>query len=181
MCKILRTQFWTACRHTFASCVTVALYHNVTEYVSVLWRITSMFYVHMNQEFWTSQGSFPCSEWKSLPCAWTTIVATHNSMPGCESILAFHLCVWILFMWFQKLKVSCLVIFSGEGTFKRTTDLLSRGAGPIPWPGYSCEFALLDLVFWDYVREPVDIFLIEKIHWIWTCFETCCLLGLYAA
>jgi hypothetical protein len=30
-------------------------------------------------------------------------------------------------------------------------------AGPIPWPGRSCEFTLPDNVFWDYVTEHIYI------------------------
>jgi len=56
------------------------------------------------------------------------------------------LCVWILFMWYQKVKVSCLVVCRNEGTFEPTAEMLSREAGPIPWPFRSCEFTLLDSV-----------------------------------
>ena len=34
-------------------------------------------------------------------------------------------------MWYQKLKVSCIVVFRFEGTFEPTTEMLSREAGPI--------------------------------------------------
>ena len=44
--------------------------------------------------------------------------------------------------------------------------MLSKEAGPICWHGMSCEFTLLDNVFWDYVAEhifipPFGILLIE--------------------
>ena len=64
----------------------------------------------------------------------------------------FDLCVWILFMWYQKLKVSCIVVFRD----KELTNLLERcwirKARPIPWPGRSCEFTLLG-ISWSNVRE----------------------------
>jgi len=61
------------------------------------------------------------------------------------------LCVWILFIWYQKLKVSYIMVFRFVGT------LLSRGAGPICWHGMSCEFTLLDNVSWDCVTEHIYI------------------------
>jgi len=42
-----------------------------------------------------------------------------------------HLCVWILFMWYQKMNISYMVVFGDEGTFEPTTEMLSREAGPI--------------------------------------------------
>ena len=55
----------------------------------------------------------------------------HSCMPGCESILAVNtklvdLCVWILFMWYQKMKASCLVVFRNEETFETAAAMLSR-------------------------------------------------------
>jgi len=56
-------------------------------------------------------------------------------MPGCEIILAvtesWLICVSILFMWYQKMRASCLVIFRDEETFESAAAMLSR-AGPIP-------------------------------------------------
>jgi hypothetical protein len=54
-----------------------------------------------------------------------------------------------------------------EGTFEPSTELLSREAGPIPCPRTSCEFTLLDSVFWYYVTELIyigsfDILLLER-------------------
>jgi len=45
------------------------------------------------------------------------------------------LCVWILFMWYQKVKVSCLVVFGDEGTFGPIAEMLSRGSrtNPLTW------------------------------------------------
>jgi len=51
-------------------------------------------------------------------------------MPACESILAFTaswlICVWILFMWYQKMKASCMVIFRDEETFETAAAVLSK-------------------------------------------------------
>ena len=45
------------------------------------------------------------------------------------------LCVWILFIWYQKLKVSCMVVFRDEGTFGPTTEILNKGSksNPLTW------------------------------------------------
>jgi hypothetical protein len=76
-----------------------------------------------------------------------------------------YLCVCILFMWHQKLKVSCMVVFRAEGTFEPTKEGWVGRAGPNP--GRSCDFTLLDNVFWDYVTEhiyipPFGILLMER-------------------
>jgi len=52
-------------------------------------------------------------------------------MLGCEIILSVNsklvdLCVWVLFMWFQKMKASCMVVFRGEETFEITAAMFSR-------------------------------------------------------
>jgi hypothetical protein len=36
------------------------------------------------------------------------------------------LCVWMV-MWYQKLKVTCFLVFKDEGTFGPTTEMSSRG------------------------------------------------------
>jgi len=67
------------------------------------------------------------------------------------------LSVWIFCMWYQKLQASCLVVLG----MKELSNLLQRywvgRAGPIPWPGRSCEFTLLNNVFGDYVTEQIYI------------------------
>ena len=54
----------------------------------------------------------------------------HNCMPGCESILnviaGWLICVWILFMWYQNMKASCMVVFRDEETFETAAAVLSR-------------------------------------------------------
>jgi len=57
-------------------------------------------------------------------------------MPECEDILAVTAsCLWILLMWYQKLKVSCMVVFGDEGTFEPTTEKLSRESRTNPLTG----------------------------------------------
>jgi len=55
-------------------------------------------------------------------------------MPGCKIILgiteSWLICVWIFFMWYQKIKASCLVVFRDE-TFEPTAAMLSRKTGLI--------------------------------------------------
>jgi len=64
----------------------------------------------------------------------------HSYMPACENILAvtaswFSSVSGILFMWYQKLKVLCMVVFRDEGTFEPTTEMLSMGSrtNPLTW------------------------------------------------
>jgi len=113
---------------------------------------------------------------------------THNCMPGCESILAvtgswlISVCGFCLCgIRSRKAHVWC---FLG---IEELLDLLQScwlgTAGPFPWPGRSCEFTLLDSVFWDYVTEYIYIWPfchspVRKTHWNGTCFETCSLLGI---
>jgi len=51
-------------------------------------------------------------------------------MPGCENILAvtpnWLICVWILFMWYQKMKAPFMVDFRVEETFETAAAMLSR-------------------------------------------------------
>jgi hypothetical protein len=75
-------------------------------------------------------------------------------------------CLWILFMWFQNLKVSCMVVFRDEGTFEPTTEMLSRESKTNPLIWESCEFTLLG-IFCSNVTEriyiqPFGILLTEK-------------------
>jgi len=116
-----------------------------------------MIRVHMRHECWTSQRSLSCSPWKSVCHIWTATDATHNSMPDRESILAgtagwlisvciFCLCSargWKPYVWwflemkeFLNLRQSCWV----------------ERAGPIPWPGSSCDNA-----FWDNFTDHIYI------------------------
>jgi len=130
--------------------------------------VTSMVCVQMRPECWTSEGSPSCSPWKSVCHDWTATGATHNCMPGCESILAvtgswlisvcgFCLCdirswkshVW----WFLRMK-ELLILLQTCGLGE---------SGPFPWPGRSCEFTLLDSVYWYYVTEHIYMRVIQKV------------------
>jgi len=96
------------------------------------------------------------------------------------------LCVWILFMWYQKVKDSCVVVFRDEGTFEPSAVTLSLGSrtNPLTW-----EFIWVYPTRWGFLRLchrtrlclTIWHFADGNTHWNWKCFETCCLLGLYAA
>jgi hypothetical protein len=93
-------------------------------------------------------------------------------MPSCENILA------VTASWFIYVCGFCLCGSISRKShvwwflgMKELLDLLQgcwvEKAGPIPWPGRSCEFTLLDSVFWDYVTEhiyicPFGILLLER-------------------
>ena len=65
------------------------------------------------------------------------------------------LCLWILFMCYQKMIASSLVISRDEETFETTAAMLSRGRGPIPWCGRSYYFTLFDII-WSNVTEFIN-------------------------
>jgi hypothetical protein len=102
-----------------------------------------------------------CSLWKSVCNDWIPTVATQLYASLWKYLSSYSklvgLCVWILFMWYQKRKASCSVVLG----MKELSNLLQRcwvwEAGPIPWPWRSCEFNLLDNIFWDYVTEHICI------------------------
>jgi len=107
----------------------------------------------MRPECWTSEGSLSCIPLKSVCHDRTARGATRNCMPDCESILVvrgswlisvcgFRLCdirSWKPHVWW----------FLG---IKELLNLLQvcgiREVGTFPWPGRSCEFILLDSVYW---------------------------------
>ena len=119
---------------------------------------------------------------------WRATVANHNCMPGCESILAvtasWLICVWILFMWYQKLKVSCMVVLMDEGILNLLQRCWVERAGPIFWPGKSWDRTLI-YVFWSNVTEHICIrpfgIPLKEGNWNWTCFGTYSLLGFYSS
>ena len=117
-----------------------------------------MICVQIRRECWTSQVSLSCSPWKSVCHDWTATDATHSCMPGCESILAVNsklvdLCVWILFMWYQRMKASCLVVFRDE-TFETTAAVLSRESRTNSLKWEVMWFYPLD-IFWSNVTEHI--------------------------
>jgi hypothetical protein len=150
--------------------VTGSLHHTVTGIFFSSLANHSMICVQMRHDCWTSQASLSCSPWQSVCHNWTATVVTHSCMPGCESILAvtaswlisvcgFCLCGirrwkprvwWILEMKLFNLLQRCLV----------------ERAGPIPWPGRSCDFTLLD-IFWSNVTEYID----RVFHDLWTLLQ----------
>jgi len=129
--------------------------------------VTSMICVQMRPECWTSEGSLSCSPWKSVCHDWTATDATHNCMQGCESILA------VTGSWLISVCGFCLChVRSWKSDvwwflgMKELLNLLQRcgigEAGPFPRPGRSCEFTLLDSVYW-YVTEHIYTRVIQKI------------------
>jgi hypothetical protein len=84
-----------------------------------------------------------------------------------------HILVWVLLVCYQKLKFLCIMIYRDEGTVV-PIEMLSRVAGPIPWPGSLFDFTLLD-IFWSNVTEHTyfqtfDILLTEghsEIEHVW--------------
>jgi hypothetical protein len=131
-----------------------------------------MISVQKRPECWPSLGSLSCSLWKSVYHDWTDTDATYNCMPACESILT------VTAGWFISVCGFCLCGIrrwkSHVWWFLGMKELLNLlhgccvgRAGPIPWPGRSCEFTLLCIVFIDYVTEhiyipPFGILLMER-------------------
>jgi hypothetical protein len=119
-------------------------------------------YVQITLEYWTSQENLSCSSWQSVCHDWTATDPTQSCMPGCESILA------VSASWLISVCGFCLCGIRSWNSHpwwvvetKELVDLLQRSwvekAGPIPWPGSSCEFTLLDNVLSDYVTEHIYI------------------------
>jgi len=68
-------------------------------------------------------------------------------MPGCKNILEVnsklvYFFVCILFMWCQKLNVSCMVVFRDGGAFELTREMLRREIRNIPYPTRQCFLRL---------------------------------------
>jgi len=91
----------------------------------------------------------------------------HNCMSGCESILA------VRGTWLISVCGFCLCDVRSWKShvwwwlgMKELFNLLQRcrkgEAGPFPWPGRSCEFTLLDSVYW-YVTEHIYRRVIQKV------------------
>ena len=153
-------------------------------------QITSMICVQVSPECWISQGCLSCSLWKFVCHYWTTTDGTH-CMPCCEIILAVNnklvdLCVWILFVRYQKLKVSCLVVLKDEGTFEHTTEMLCRESrtNPLTWKViwfYPTGQSFLRLCYRTHLYLTIWHSPDKKTHCNWTCYETCSLLWFYTA
>jgi hypothetical protein len=85
-------------------------------------------------------------------------------------------CVWILFMWYQKLKVSCMVVFRGEGAFEPTPEMLCMGSrtNPLTWEVmwvYPTRQCFLRLCHRTHLYSTIWHSPDGKAHWNWTCFE----------
>ena len=98
-----------------------------------------------------------CFPWLEVYRCHTKLYARLWKYLGSYSKLV-HLCVcrfWLCVVRCWKFHVWC---FLG---LKELLNLLQRywvgTAGPVPWPGRSCEFIVLDNVFWDYVSEHIYI------------------------
>jgi hypothetical protein len=166
---------------------TGSLYHNVTRIF--FYSLLNHKYDLCSDETWMlnkPQNSFMQPMKGCLPW-WTATDATHNCMPGCESILvvtaSWLICLCVDFVYVVS-EVEGMVVFRDEGTFEPTTELLSREARPICWHRRSCEFTVLD-IFWSYVTVciciwPFGILLIEGLTeieyvlrpvYIWDCTQ----------
>jgi len=62
----------------------------------------------------------------------TTICRTVKYLSSYSKLV--DLCVWILFVWYQKVKVSCMLVFRDEGSLE-PTEMLSREnrTNPLTW------------------------------------------------
>jgi hypothetical protein len=113
----------------------------------------------------------PCSPLKCLP--WLNSYRYHTKLYGrlwnilaataCWLISVCRFCLWGIRRW-----KSHVWWFWG---MNELVNLLQRcwvgETGQVPWPERSCEFTLLNSVFWDYVTEniyilPFGILLIER-------------------
>ena len=77
------------------------------------------------------------------------------------------LCVWILFVCYQKLKVSCLVVGRDEGTYEPTTEMLSRRSRinlltrEVMW-FYPTRQCFQSLCHRTHLYQPFGILLVER-------------------
>jgi hypothetical protein len=121
---------WIACRQ-WAVCPAVKRLHFVR---LCLWQsqVWSVFRWDLNVEHAKEDLDAACE-------IMFTRDASHNCMPGCEIFLAvmvsWLICVWNLFVWYQKLKFSSFVVFTDEGSFGPTPDMLSgeNSNNPLTW------------------------------------------------
>ena len=103
----------------------------------------------MRHECWTGQESLSCSPWKSVCHYWTAADTTHNCIPGWESILA------IIAGWMVSVCGFCLCGIRSWKLNLQQSCWVER-AGPIAWPGRSCDFIPID-IFWTNITEHIYI------------------------
>ena len=156
---------------TFAGGVTGSVYHTVTGIFFLC--LANNKYDLCSEETWMLNKpgkSFMQPLTLCLPWLISYRCHTHIYLRMWRYISRYRklvdLCVWILFVWYQKLKVSCIPVFRDEGTLKQLQRYCVGRVGPIPLPGRSCEFTLLD-IFWSNITEhiyiqPFGILLTEK-------------------
>ena len=91
-------------------------------------------------------------------------------MPGCESVSSYSklvdLCMWILFLWYEKLKASCLVVFRDEETFETAVAMLSKESRTNSLMWEVLWFYPLD-IFWSNVTEHIYIYIFH--HLAFSC------------
>ena len=106
-------------------------------------------------------GNLSCRPWKSVCHVWRVTDATGNYARLWYYQSSYRklveLCVWILFMCYHQLKVSCVVVFRDEGAFEPTTEMLSMETKTnfLTWD--VMWIYLLDNVFWSNVTEHIYI------------------------
>ena len=159
------------------------------EYLSSLCGITIMMYVHLRHECWTSQGSLSCSQWKCL--LWLNSYRFHTQLyDRLWNILAvtaslfisvFGFCLWGIRSWKSR-----VVVLKDVRTCEPIAEMLSRGnrASPLTWEVmwvYPTKQCFLRLCHRKHLHSSIWDSSDRKTHWNWTYFETCSLLGLYAA
>jgi len=157
LCIIVRPHCWIAWRH-WAMSPAFKLLHIIW---LGLWhsQVWSVFSCDLKS---FTQPMTVCLPWLNSYRCHTQLYAELWKYLSSYSKLV-HLCVWILFMWFHKSKVSCLVVFGNEGTFGPTAGMLSRESrtNPLTWeimwiyPSWQCFLRLchrthLYSTFWDY-------------------------------
>jgi len=126
-------------KHTFAGWVAGSLYHNVT---GIFFQsLVHLKYDLCSDEIWKlnkpgksfMQPMKVCLPWLNSYRCHTQLYATLSKYLRSYSKLV-DLCMWILFMWYQKVKFSCMLVFRDEGTFEPTRVIWVWEAGPITWP-----------------------------------------------
>jgi hypothetical protein len=129
--------------------------------------------VQMRPECWTSQGSLSCSPWQSICHDWTSTDATHNCMPGYESILAvtgswlIYVC-WIFLCGIRSWNSHVWWFLVMMELFVPTTEIWirERRTHPLTWE-VIWIYTSRQCFLWDYVTEhiyiwPFGILLMER-------------------
>jgi len=99
--------------------------------------------------------------WKSLCHEWRATDSTHNCMPGCEIVIAVAAswCISVCRFCLSGIRSRKSYVWRclGMNEFFNLPQRCWVGrAGPIPWPGWLCDFTLLD-IFWNDVTDHIYI------------------------